>query len=349
MIIDSREPIMTFCPQPVIRKETMMERTARGTFLLLLAGCMMLAVGTFSTIGASDYPNRPIEIVIPYSPGGGADIASTAYKEKAAKILGQPIISTFKPGAGGATGSAYVAQAKPDGYTLLIGSNSPLVIAPLTKKGTGYTLDNFTPVCNLSAVPLVWCVKEDSPFKTMQEFIAAARSKKMKYSTYGALTAAHLAMEALEKAANFQAIHIPYSGAAAAMTAALGGHVDIAIASGSAGMAGPGKLRMLAIAYTKRLDDCPNVPTLKELGYPLSVVSYFGVWAPKGTPQGDIQKFYEAHKKVAKENGAEVTAILKNGEQTMLLLSPEELGAAYKEDLAFTKKMLTDMGALIQK
>ncbi len=326
-----------------------MRRITKGTFFLFLAGCMIFAAGGSAAYGASDYPSRPIELIIPYAPGGGADIASTAYKDKAAKILGQPIISNFKPGAGGATGSAYVAQAKPDGYTLLMGSNSPLVIAPLTKKGTGYTLDDFTPVCNLSAVPLVWCVKEDSPYKTMQQFIAAARTKKMKYSTYGALTAAHLAMEALGKAANFQAIHIPYSGAATAMTAALGGHVDIAIASGSAGMAGPGKLRMLAIAYTKPLDNYPNVPTLKELGYPISVLTYFGVWAPKGTPQGDIQKYYEAHKRVAKESGAEIASILKNVEHTMLFLSPEELGAAYREDLAFTKKMLADMGALVQK
>ncbi len=326
-----------------------MERTAKGTFLLLMAVSMILAAGAFSSLGAAGYPNRPIEIVIPYAPGGGADIASTAYKDKAAKILGQPIISNFKPGAGGATGSAYVAQAKPDGYTLLIGSNSPLVIAPLTKKGTGYTLDDFTPVCNLSAVPLVWCVKEDSPYKTMKDFIAAAKTKKMKYSTYGALTAAHLAMEALAKAAGFQAIHIPYSGAATAMTAALGGHVDIAIASGSAGMVGPGKLRMLAIAYDKPLDNYPNVPTLKEIGYPISVLTYFGVWAPKGTPKADIQKFYEAHKRVAKESGPEISAILKNVEHTMMFLSPEELGAAYREDLAFTKKMLAEMGALVQK
>ena len=186
-----------------------MGKTLSWTFRMLLAWFLILSAGTFSNLCASDYPNRPIEIVIPYAPGGGADIASTAYKEKAAKILGQPIVSIFKPGAGGATGSAYVAQANPDGYTLLIGSNSPLVIAPLTKKGTGYTLDDFAPVCNLSAVPLVWCVKEDSPYKTMQQFIAAAKTKKMRYSTYGALTAAHLAMEALAKAANFQAIHIP--------------------------------------------------------------------------------------------------------------------------------------------
>ena len=311
-----------------------------GVVILLMAGAQIAQ--------AADYPDRPVELVIPYAPGGGADIATTAYKERAAKALGQPLVSVFKPGAGGAAGSAFVAQAKPDGYTLLVGSNSPLVIAPLTKKGTGYTLEDFAPVCNLSAVPLVWCVKEDSPYKTMKEFITAARTKKMRYSTYGALTAAHIAMEALAKAANFQAIHVPYSGAATAMSAAMGGHVDIAIASGSAGMAGPGKLRMLAIAHSKRLEGYLDIPTLSELGYPINVLTYFGLWAPRGTPRENIQKVYEAHKKAAEERGKEIAETLKKVEHNMLLLSPEDLGAAYRADYDFHKKMLGDMGALVK-
>lgn len=324
-----------------------MERLGKWVTLSLGIVTFLLG-GTQMGWASSDYPNRPVELVIPYAPGGGADIATTAYKEWAAKILGQPLVSTFKPGAGGATGSAFVAQAKPDGYTLLVGSNSPLVIAPLTKKGTGYTLEDFAPVCNLSAVPLVWCVKEDSPYKTMKEFIAAAKTKKMRYSTYGALTAGHIAMEALAKAANFQAIHIPYSGAATAMSAAMGGHVDIAIASGSAGMAGPGKLRILAIAYSKRLEGYQDVPTLSELGYAINVLTYFSLWAPKGTPRENIQKVYEAHKKTAEGHGKEIAEILEKVEHNMLLLSPEELGAAYREDYEFYKKMLGEIGALVK-
>jgi tripartite-type tricarboxylate transporter receptor subunit TctC len=320
-----------------------------GKWVIFSLGIVTFLAGeTRAGQASSDYPDRPIEVVIPYAPGGGADIATTAYKDKAAKILGQPLISTFKPGAGGATGSAFVAQAKPDGYTLLVGSNSPLVIAPLTKKGTGYTLDDFVPVCNLSAVPLVWCVNEDSPYKTMKEFITAAQTKKMKYSTYGALTAAHIAMEALSKMAGFQAIHIPYSGAATAMSAAMGGHVDIAIASGSAGMAGPGKLRILAIAHPKRLEGYQDVPTLSELGYGINVLTYFGLWAPRGSPKENIQKVYEAHKKAAEAHGKEIAEMLKRVEHTMLLLSPEELGAAYREDYEFHKKMLGEMGALVK-
>lgn len=320
----------------------------REKWVILFLGVAALLAGVPVARASSDYPNRPIEVVTPYAPGGGGDILITAYKDKAAKILGQPIISIFKPGAGGATGTAFVAQAKADGYTLLMGTNSPLVIAPLTKKGTGYTLDDFAPVCGLSAAPLVWCVKDDSSYKNMREFIAVAKTRKMRYATYGALTAGHIAMEALAKAAGFQAIHIPYSGSATAMSAALGGHVDIAIASGSAGMSGPGKLRVLAISHSKRIEDYKDVPTLKELGYPINVLTYFGLWAPKGMAKENIQKVYEAHKKAVAEYGKEIAVILQTAEQFILLLSPEELGVAYRDDYEFHKKMLGEMGALVK-
>jgi len=153
-------------------------------------------------------------------------------------------------------------------------------------------------------------------------------------------------MEALAKAANFQGIHVPYSGAATAMSAAMGGHVDIAIASGSAGMAGPGKLRILATASSKRLPGYQDVPTLLELGYKIDVLTYFGLWAPRGTPKENIQKVYEAHKKAAEGHGREIAEILHKVEHNMLFLSPVELGAAYQEDYEFHKKMLGEMGAL---
>jgi tripartite-type tricarboxylate transporter receptor subunit TctC len=294
---------------------------------------------------ASDYPSRPMEWIIPYSPGGGADIASRAFKDYVAKILGQPIVQNFKPGAGGATGSAFVAAAKPDGYTLLVGSNSPLVVAPLTKK-PGYTLNDFTPICNLSLLPLTWVVRDDSPYKTMQDFIQAAKIKKMKYATYGTLTAGHVCMEALGKMAGFQAIHVPYDGGGRAMTAVLGGHADIGIASGSGGMAGPGRLRIIAIGHKERLDILPDVPTLKESGYPIYGIIYYGLWGPKGVPKEIVNRIYEAHKKAVMENGKEITKILNNLEHVLMLLGPEEIWAEYQTDYEFQKKILDEMGAL---
>ncbi|HYB21899.1 MAG TPA: tripartite tricarboxylate transporter substrate-binding protein, partial [Thermodesulfobacteriota bacterium] len=158
----------------------------------------------------------------------------------------------------------------------------------------------------------------------------------------------HICMEALSKAAGFQATHIPFSGANAAMAAALGGHVDVGIASGSTGMAGPGKLRILAIAHKERLALFPNVPTLKEIGYPIYGITYHGLWAPKGTPKEIMQKIFTAHKKTVEEKGKEIEKTYRELEHELLLLDPEELWAAYQADYDFQKKMLGEMGALIK-
>lgn len=320
-----------------------MEKRIRVLLVVLMG--FLLSGYTFS-LAETAFPNRPIELVIPFAPGGGADIVSGAFKERVAKILGQPPVSIYKPGAGGGIATAFVAKSKPDGYTLLVGSNTGLIIVPLTQKGLGYTLDDFAPVCNLSTSPLLWCVKDDSPYKTMQDFIQTAKTKKMKYSTYGVLSMAHICMEAMGRLAGFQAIHIPYPGAAPAMTAALGGHVDISITAGTAGMVGPGRLRILVVSSDKRFETYPDVPTLKELGYPISVLAYFYLWAPKDTPKERITKTYEAFKKVADEHQSEISKILLGVEHNLLLLGPDELWKAAQADYVQLKKMIEEMGAL---
>ena len=320
-------------------------KSGKSWAIAIFALSGLLGISNSWVLASSDYPNRPIEIVCPYSPGGGNDIASRAFKDYVGKILGQPVIQSFKTGAGGATGAAFVAAAKPDGYTLLAGSNSPLVVAPLTKK-PGYTLNDFTPVVNLSLLPLTWVVRDDSPYRTLQDFIRAAKTKKMKYATYGSLTAAHVCMEALQKAAGFQAIHVPYDGGGRTMTAVLGGHVDIGIASGSGGMAGPGRLRTIAISHKERLDTLPEVPTLKEIGYPIYGIIYYGLWGPKGVPKDIVNKILEAHKTAVKENGKEITKILNGLEHTLAIMGPEELWKEYQADFEFQRKMLGEMGQL---
>ncbi len=313
---------------------------------ILIVVSIVIAIGVSSGFGSSDYPNKPVELVVPYGPGGPADMSARAYKDYVSKILGQPVVLTFKPGAGGAIGSAFVANAKPDGYTFLVGSNSGLVVAPITKK-PGYTLGDFTPICSLSLSPLCWTVRDDSPYKTMQDFIRAAKTKKMTYATYGTLTAAHVCMEALGKIEGFQAIHVPYEGAAKAHTAVLGGHADIGIASGSSGMVGPGRLRIVAIAYKERLDILPDIPTLKEMGYPsIYGTIYYSLWGPKGVSKEIANKIYEAHKRAAKENGKEIAKSLSTFEEVMLVMSPEEILGEYQVDYEFSKKMLQEMGTL---
>ena len=314
--------------------------------LFLVVFLTLLVNGASLSMAASDYPTRPIEIILPNAPGGGMDFIFTLFKDKVEKVLKQPMIFTYKPGAAGMTGTLYAKASKPDGYSLLAASISTFVLPPLTRKAAEYTLDDFTPICNLTTIPLAFCVKEDSPYKTMQEFIQAAKTKKMKYGTHGAFTTAHICMEALGKSGGFQAIHIPYKGAAAGMTAALGGHVDMAV-SGTTAYVGPGKLRLLAIASDKRLEGYPDVPTLRELGYPVYVGQiYYSLWGPKGIPKEIVSKVYEAYRKALEENRGEITKMARDQEHTILFFAGEELKKSYQTQSDFYKKMLEEMGGV---
>jgi tripartite-type tricarboxylate transporter receptor subunit TctC len=338
----------SFYKNPKFIRKGGKQRKMRKELKILFAGIVTLLVfGIYSALLASNYPTRSIELISPNAPGGGMDFAANLFKNKVERILGQPIILNFKTGAAGVTGTVYAKSCKPDGYTLMLASISTLVISPLTKKGAGYNLDDFTPICTLTAIPLVFCVREDSPYKTMQDFIQAAKTKKIKYATHGAFTTAHICMEALGRMAGFQATHIPHTGAAAAMTASLGGHVDMAISATTA-FVGPGRLRILTIAQEKRFEDYPDVPTLKELGYPLSGEITYSLWAPKGIPKEIVNRIYEAYKRALEENREEIIKVARGGEQTVLLLNGEELRKKYQGQYEFYKKTLGEIGMLIK-
>jgi tripartite-type tricarboxylate transporter receptor subunit TctC len=316
--------------------------------IILISTILFLsAMSANLTSGQTNYPNRVVEIISPNAAGGGLDFALQLFKPKLEKILGQPVIINYKAVAGGVGGTLYVKECKPDGYTLMGSTFSTLVIAQMTKKGASYKLDDFTPICNLTSVPTFFCVKEDSPYKTMQDFIRMAKTKKMKYASPGTYYSAHILMEALSKRAGFQAIHIPQTGTAAGMTAVLGGHLDILVAA-SSGFTGPGKLRIIAAAEEKRLEDYPDVPTLKELGYPLVVENLDSLWAPKGVPQEIVNRLFQAHKKAYLENKGEMDRLAKMGEQRVFLLEGEDLGKRYRDHYDFFKEMLEEMGAVKQ-
>jgi tripartite-type tricarboxylate transporter receptor subunit TctC len=305
-------------------------------------------VGISFAAETGDFPNRPIELVFAYPPGGGTDSSFLPFKDAAGRALGKPIVNVYKAGAGGALGAAYAAQAKPDGYTLALASPSNFILLPLTKD-VGYTLDSFTPVYNFSETRNYFLVREDSPFKTMRDFVEAAKKKRMIYSSPGVNTTSHITMEALIRQLGLQLTHVPYSGGSTAFTAVLGGHADIGLAGGSLGMVAPGKLRALAVDGDKRFPISPNVPTLNELGYPSKGLIYYGVWAPKGTPEPIINKLYQAFKKAAEENRDQSAKILIGADQAPLFLSPAELGMVYQAQNTYYKKVFEDMGMLLKR
>ena len=317
---------------------------------IVLGAVVFLSAGVSSAWGQTSFPDRPIQVIIPFGAGGGSDVSFTAFKEHAAKILGQPILSEFKSGASGAIGAAFVAKAKPDGYTLLLGNKGGLIMAPLTRKDAGFTLDDFAPVCYLFRSPNFWFVREDTPYKTLKEWNLAAKSKKMKYATYGALSLSHIVQEYMARMEGYEAIHIPYGGAPQALAAALGGHVDMASCASAPGMVGPGRLRVIATSSEKRFELYPDAPTLLELGYSVfkgdPIGASFWLWAPKGTPKEAVDKIAGAFKKVVDEKGKEISKTLMMQEYYVHFMGPEDLGKAAREEVVLQKKMLDNMGVV---
>ncbi len=244
---------------------------------------------------------------------------------------------------GGIAGSLQVRAAKPDGYTLLGTTISIMVSKPLTQKKVPFTLDDFTPIANLTAMPQVMCVKDDSPYKTMTDFINAARTKKMTYATPGAYTNCHILMETLSRAARFQAIHIPQKGALAGSVAVMGGHIDMLVSAAS-GFIGPGKLRPLAVAEEERLPDMPDVPTLKELGYPIVITSFDSIWGPKGIPKEIQDVLFKAFTKAYADNKQEMDKAAKAGDQRVLVLDGPETRKQYQIQYDLFKKILPELG-----
>lgn len=313
--------------------------------IVLAFGIVILSAMPATMVSAQgSYPTRAVEVVSPNAAGGGLDFALQLFKPRVEKVLGKPLIINYKPGAGGIQGTLSAKDAKPDGYTLMAATVSTLILPPLTKKGATYSLDDFTPVCNLTSIPLLFCVKEDSPYKTMEDFIRAAKTKKMKYATPGTYYNVHILMEALSRMAGFQAIHVPQKGTAAGMAAVMGGHLDMLVAA-SSGQAGPGKLRILATAEASRLDDYPNVSTLKEIGYPLVISASDSLWAPRGVPKEIITVLFDAHRKAYAQNKEEMDRIGKTGEQMVSILTGDELIKVYRAQYDFFKKILDEMGS----
>lgn len=314
--------------------------------VILLAVFAVLAGGNWAD--ALDYPTRPITMVVPYPPGGGADLGAKVVAEKISPFLGQPIVSEYKPGAGGGLGAALVAKAKPDGYTFIAGSQSPLIISPMTKKDLGYSFDDFILVSGNSMIPISINAKGGGPWKTLPEFIAEAKKNpgKYRYATYGALSLAHFAMELLCKKAGIKMIHVPFPGSPQANTALLGGHVELACTTGTGGLHKAGSLKIIAIAEPKRLPGMEDVPTLTELGYPISIGCNYSFAFPKGTPREIVNKFYEAEKKAFAQHEKEMAAAFDKVEQYPAFMGPQEIRRLYQEEMKLYQEIAKEMGVL---
>lgn len=262
-----------------------------------------------STAWAQDYPTKPITMIVPFPPGGVADIVGRPLAASMEKTLKQPVVVTNRTGAGGAVGMTAAAKAAPDGYTVLMTLSSISIFPvsdPINGKAAPYELKDFAPIALLTADPTVLVVRADSPYKTIQEFIAGAKANpgKINYSSSGVYGTLHVAMEMFANAAGIKLFHVPYQGGGPALTALLGGQVE-ALASGPAAAAAQmkgGKVRALASWSTERLKLLPDIPTFKELGYKdVEFYIWAGMVVPAATPAPIQQKLREAVRAAVKD------------------------------------------------
>lgn len=252
---------------------------------------------------AQAFPTKPVTIVVPFPAGGALDIVARGLAEQMRSDLGQAVIVDNRAGAGGTVGSAAVARAAPDGYTILLGSVATHAIAAgLYPKLPYDPIGDFAPITQLTNSPLVLTVSPMLKATNVAELVAAAKAQpgKMNYASTGNGTTVHIAGEAFRMATAVDVVHVPYKGGPQATTALLAGESSYMLANPQLVMPfiQAGKLRALAVTGPSRIESLPGVPTLKEAGVPgVDVTTWFGLWAPKGTPQPVIERLNAAARK----------------------------------------------------
>lgn len=280
-----------------------MRHLSQLSFILL---AMLIVPGIAAA--QDSYPTRPITMIVPFPPGGVADLTGRPTALAMEKVLKQPIVVSNKPGAGGAIGMAAAANAKPDGYTLLMALSSISIIPEADKlfgRQPAYQTNQFAPIALISADPTVLVVRAESPYKTLKDLVEDAKKRQngLAFSSSGVYGTLHMATEMFLHAADLKMRHVPYPGAGPALTSLLGGHVDL-LASGPAVVLPQikaGKLRPLAVWGAKRLAALPDVPTFKELGYDIEFYIWSGIVVPAGTPAPIVNTLRDAVRKAVQD------------------------------------------------
>ena len=290
------------------------------------------------------YPNKPINMIVSYAPASGTDLGSKVMADKMSEFLGQPLISVYKPGGGGSLGAAFVAKARPDGYTVLVGSVTPLVLSPIVKK-MDFQLEDFTLLGTYSKIPIWVVVKKDARWKTLKDFIEEVKKTPgFQVGTYGKLTAADFVLELLNKYAGIKMVNVPFKSSGEAMTTLLGGHVEACILSGAAGHLDAGTARILAAAEEERLEGLPDVPTFKELGYPILMPSLYCFAFQKDTPKQIVDRFQDAQNKAIQKYPKEIKEGLRRVEQWAEFLTPQDTLKKFRDFQILCRKMAQELG-----
>jgi tripartite-type tricarboxylate transporter receptor subunit TctC len=294
---------------------------------IFVAAGLLAAAGL--AVAQAAYPSHAITMIVPFPPGGLADVVGRPVAEAMARDLGQPVVVDNRGGAGGGIGMAQVAKAAPDGYTILMALSSYSVLPEadsLLGRPQMYSYSSLRPVARFTADPTVLAVRADAPWKTVKDFVEDARKRPgaINFGSSGNYGTMHVPMEILKQVANVRMTHIPYTGAGPAVVALLSGQVD-AVATGPATVlqqVKAGKIRVLAHWGNVKLETLPDVPSLKQSGYDAEYAQWSGLFVPAGTPEPVVQRLRAAARAAANDPKVK-DAILAAGSPVMYMDTPD--------------------------
>ena len=311
-----------------------------------------LALAVCAPAAAQTYPNQPISVIVPFTPGGGTDFLARTVANKLGADNGWTVVVENKAGAGGSIGIAEAIRAEPTGYKLVMGQLDNLVAAPILYDRITYNaMDDLAPVAFVGSSPVILVTSVDSPYQTLADVIKAAKEApgKVTYGSAGTGTTPHLIAEFFAGVADIDLQHIPYKGSAPALTDVIGG--QIALLSSSIPSALPqvksGKLRPLAVTSASRSPSLPDVPTIAESGYPgFDYATWYGLFAPKGTPESAVKVLNEKTNAVLGQKEVRDIMVAQGVE-----IEPDTaaaLGNRLKTDLEKWKKTIADTGVKVE-
>jgi len=320
-----------------------MNKVAIRFIVLLALVIVILPASVFS----AEYPTKALTYIICFNPGGESDITARIQEPVLKKYFGQDVVVTYKIGGGGSVGWSELIRSKPDGYTIA-GDNLPhIILQPLERGKAGYNTLDLKQIYMFESTPDLLVVRQDSPFKTLKDFVDYAKNNPPGIVTVGgsgSSTANDLGTTMLNKAAGIKLTYIPFGGSGSAVPALLGGHVTALMTYSTMGVQYKGKFRSLAIASEERMAVLSDVPTFKELGYDIVEGAYRGVAAPPGTPDDIVKKLADVFDKVMKDPEVQ-KKMDENGFKTEYM-GPEESEKLVKKKAIEYEAIMKELGRI---
>ncbi|HEX3169511.1 MAG TPA: tripartite tricarboxylate transporter substrate binding protein [Burkholderiales bacterium] len=320
-------------------------------WLMIACTCSAVALANELAAAADVYPAKLVKIVVPFAAGGSTDLLTRSVAQQLNEAWKRPVVVENRAGGGGIVGSEYVVKSPPDGYVLLLGTNTTHAAAATLYAKLPYDLRrDFAPITEIASIPLILSVHPSIPVKSVKELVALAKAQPGQLNFGGGTgAAAHMAMALFESMAKIDMVHVPYKGSGPAMIDLLGGHLSLGFDAVMTTLpyAQTGKLRMLAVSSLKRSAVAPQVPTMAESGYPgYEAILWFGLFAPAGTPADIVKKINE-------ETGRSVATprmreLLASQGLEIVASSPAEFTARVDREIVKWRKVILDAGIKLE-